>query len=146
MKFIKISLVLSAAALFAIACSQTATTPNTANTTANVNKPASTPTATPQTAAPTDEVAMGKDLYIANCSQCHTDTGKGGKVTVDGKTLNPDDITTAKMAAKPDEKFIGYINDGFPDDGMPAFKDKLTPDQVKAVIKHVRSLQKPLAQ
>ena len=146
MKFIKISLVLSAAALFAIACSQTATTPNTNNTTANANKPNATPVATPQPAATTDEVAMGKDLYVANCAQCHKDSGKGGKVTVDGKTLDPDDITTAKMAAKTDEKLTEYVVNGFPEDGMPAFKDKLTPDQIKAVVKHVRFLQKPLGQ
>lgn len=146
MKFIKISLVLSAAALFAIACGQSATTPNTANTTASVNKPATTPAATPQPAATTDEVAMGRDLYIANCAQCHKDTGKGGIVTVEGKTLNPDDITTAKMAAKTDDKLTEYVVKGFPDDGMPAFKDKLTPEQIKAVIKHVRFLQKPVGQ
>ena len=146
MKFIKISLLLSTAALFAIACGQSATTPNTANTTATTNKPNTTPAATPQPAATTDEVAMGKDLYVANCAQCHKDSGKGGKVTVDGKTLDPDDITTAKMAAKTDEKLTEYVVNGFPEDGMPAFKDKLTPDQIKAVVKHVRFLQKPLGQ
>ena len=62
------------------------------------------------------------------------------------RRLDPDDITTAKMAAKSDEKLTEYIVNGFPDDGMPAFKDKMTPEQIKAVIKHVRTLQKPLGQ
>ena len=146
MKFIKITIVLTAAALFAIACSQSATTPNTTNPTATTNKPATTPAASPQPAATTDEVAIGKDLYVANCAQCHKDTGKGGKVTIDGKTLNPDDITTAKMGAKTDEKLTEYVVNGFPEDGMPSFKDKLTPDQIKAVVKHVRFLQKPAGQ
>lgn len=138
MKYIKLAIVLTAAALFVIACSNSATSPNTANTAA-INKPA----ATPAPAATPDEVAMGRDLYAKNCAECHKESGKGGKVTVDGKTLDPDDITTAKMAAKPDDKLTEYIVNGFPDDGMPAFKDKLTPDQIKAVIKHVRTLQKP---
>lgn len=145
MKYIKIVFVLTAAALCAIACSNGATSPNTANTTANNNKTAATPaTSTPAPVATPDEVAMGRDLYAKNCAECHKDSGKGGKVTVDGKSLDPDDITTAKMAAKPDEKLTEYIVNGFPDDGMPAFKDKMTPEQIKAVIKHVRTLQKPL--
>lgn len=143
MKYIKIALVLTAAALFAIACSNSATTPNTANATANNNNPAGTPAAsTPAPPATPDEASIGRDLYAKNCAECHKENGKGGKVTVDGKSLDPDDITTAKMAAKPDEKLTEYIVNGFPDDGMPAFKDKMTPEQIKAVIKHVRTLQK----
>ena len=72
---------------------------------------------------------------------CHRDSGKGGKVTIEGKTINPDDITTAKQKAKTDEKIYSYISDGFPDDGMPAFKDKLTDAEIKSIIKHVRTLQ-----
>ncbi len=147
MYYIKLTIVLIAAALFAIACGQAATSPNTANTSTTNNKPAASPAAsTPAPAATPDEVAMGRDLYAKNCAECHKDSGKGGKVTVDGKTLDPDDITTAKMAAKPDEKLTEYVVNGFPDDGMPAFKDKMTPEQIKAVIKHVRSLQKPPGQ
>lgn len=142
MKFIKIGFILSAAALFAIACSQSATTPNTTNTTASPNKPAAASLASPQPVAASDDTAAAKELYISNCAECHKDSGKGGKVTIDGKMLDPDDITTAKMAAKTDEKLTGYINDGFPDDGMPAFKDKLKPEEVKLIVKHIRLLQK----
>jgi mono/diheme cytochrome c family protein len=72
---------------------------------------------------------------------CHKDSGKGGKVTVDGRTMDPDDITTAKMKAKSDEKLFGYIHDGIEDEGMPAFKDKMTKDEITAVVQHVRTLQ-----
>jgi len=142
MKTIKLFFVALAVGIFLIACSQSATTPNTANTTANVTKPATASPTTPQPAATTDEVAIAKDLYVTNCANCHKENGKGGKVTVDGKALDPDDLTSAKMAAKPDDKLTGYINDGFPDDGMPAFKDKLKPEQVKLIVKHMRVLQK----
>ncbi len=98
------------------------------------------PVPTPTTQA--DEMAVGKNLYSVNCAVCHKESGKGGKVTVEGRTIEPDDITTAKMAAKSDEKLFQYIADGFPDDGMPAFKDKLTDTEMKALVKYMRSLQK----
>jgi mono/diheme cytochrome c family protein len=72
---------------------------------------------------------------------CHKDTGKGGKMTQDGKTINPDDLTTAKMKAMTDEKLNGYVTNGIEDEGMPAFKGKLTTDEIKSVIRHVRTLQ-----
>ena len=134
MKFIKFCLVFAAAGLFAIACSQAAKPPTAPNTVVNVNKPAET------TSAPVDEVADAKKLYATNCMICHKDSGKGGKVTIEGKTIEPDDLTSAKMKAKSDDKLVTYIIDGAPDDGMPAFKGKLTDDQIKSVVKYIRSL------
>ncbi len=140
MNFCKLCIVFCTAALFAAACSQTATTPNTANTLANANKPANTTASTPAT-TPVDEVAAAEKLYTTNCMTCHRDSGKGGKVTVDGKSLNPSDLTADKMKSKSDEKLYGYISDGSPDDGMPAFKGKLTDAEIKSIVKHVRKLQ-----
>ena len=140
MKHLKLSIMLIAAAIFVGACGQAANTPVSNNTAPKSNQTATTPTA-PVNAAPDAEVASGKELYALNCMICHKENGKGGKVTVEGKSIDPDDITTDKMKAKADDKFVGYINEGFPDDGMPAFKGKLTDEQIKAVVKHVRSLQ-----
>jgi len=140
MKYLKLAIIAATAAIFIAACGQAANTPVANNTAPKANQTAATPV--PATsAAPVDEAALGKELYAKNCAICHKDTGKGGKVTIEGKSINPDDITTDKMKAKADEKFVGYINEGFPEDGMPAFKDKLTADQVKAIIKHIRTLQ-----
>ena len=138
MKYLKLVIIAATAAIFIAACGQAANTPVANNTAPKANQNAAAPTAT---AAPVSEAALGKELYAQNCAICHKDTGKGGKVTVEGKSIEPDDITTAKMKEKADEKFVGYINEGFPDDGMPAFKDKLTADQVKAIVKHIRTLQ-----
>ena len=137
MNRLKLFLVLTALAIFVIACSQTTTTANKSNTATNTNSVA----ATPAPATPVDEVAMAANLYTTNCMTCHRDSGKGGKVTVDGKSLNPSDLTADKMKTKSDEKLYQYVSDGSPDDGMPSFKGKLTADQIKAVIKHVRKLQ-----
>ena len=145
MKFMKVGFVLVCAVIFAVACNQAANTPNIAknvnagNSSTNSTKPAD-PTLAPAV-PPVGEVADGKKIYSTNCMICHQESGKGGKVTVEGKQLEPDDLTNAKMKAKSDEKLTGYIVDGAPDDGMPAFKGKLTDDQIKAVVQHLRSLQ-----
>lgn len=140
MKYLKLAVIAATAAIFIAACGQAANTPVANNTAPKANQNAAAPAATINP-APVSEAALGKELYAKNCAICHKDTGKGGKVTVEGKSIEPDDITTAKMKEKADEKFVGYINEGFPDDGMPAFKDKLTADQVKAIVKHIRTLQ-----
>ncbi|HTK38302.1 MAG TPA: cytochrome c [Pyrinomonadaceae bacterium] len=94
-----------------------------------------------------DEVAMGTKLYHDNCAKCHKDDGTGGKVTVDGKQLEPDNLTDKKIVAFSDEKITKYIKTGVEDEGMPAFKDKLTDDQIKEVVRHIRqNLQKVPAQ
>jgi len=139
MKIIKIFLILVTATIFAVACGQSTPTPNGNTSASNTNKTAETPPQ--QKASPLDEATIARNLYTTHCMTCHKDSGKGGKTTVDGKEIDPDDITTAKQKAKSDEKIYGYISDGFPDDGMPAFKDKLKDDEIKLPVQHVRPLK-----
>lgn len=106
----------------------------------NTNKPA----ANAATPAPTPVVSRapdGKELFALNCMICHKETGKGGKVTIEGKTINPDDLTAEKFKKMTDDKIIGYVTNGVEDEGMPAFKDKMTPEEIRAVVAHVRNLQ-----
>jgi len=140
MKFLKITLTVATAVFFSFACAGN-TSVATDKVAGNTNKPSATTPAPSATAAVKDEMAMAADLYTVNCMTCHKDSGKGGPVTVDGKKIDPEDITTAKMAAKSDEKLKGYIADGFPDDGMPAFKDKLSDTEMVSLVKHLRKLQ-----
>ncbi len=139
---LKLFVVLLAAAIFIAACGQTATTSNQANTTANTaansNKTSSATPVVPD--APKDEMSYAKELYQTNCMNCHRDTGKGGKVTVDGKTLDPIDLTSAKVKARTDEKLAAQVSEGSPEDGMPAFKGKLKPDEIKILVKYMRTL------
>lgn len=134
---LKLIIVFAVLAIF-VACSGTAT--NTANTAvSNANAVANANATVNSNSNATAVAATGTELYAKHCSECHKATGKGGKVTVDGKEIEPDDLTTAKMAAKPDAKFKEYIDDGFPDDGMPPFKDKLSETETKEVIKYLRA-------
>ncbi len=137
MNRLKLSLLLTALAIFIIACNQASNTQVAKN-----DAPKSTQAATPAPATPVDEIAMAKEIFTTNCMICHKDSGKGGKVTIEGKSIDPTDLTSEKMKGKSEDKMFQYVSDGSPDDGMPAFKGKLTDDQIKSVVKHVRTLQK----
>ena len=141
MNFLKPALIIAALAIFIFACtnapnSSVANSGNSNTNRANTNQGAS-PTANP----PVDEIAASEELYKKNCMICHKDTGKGGKVTVDGKELEPEDLTSEKFKKRSDEKLQRNISDGAPDDGMPAFKKKLSDDDIKSLVKYVRVLQ-----
>ncbi len=136
MKFLKLSLVLSAIALFIFACSENKTA-NT-NTTNIVVTNANTAT-NAQPTAPADVLADARKIYTDKCVKCHKEDGTGGKVTIEDKTINADNFTTDKMAKMADEKYFDYIKNGVPDEGMPAFKNQLTDEQIKNVVKFIRA-------
>lgn len=82
--------------------------------------------------------------WKAKCASCHGVDGKG--VTGQGKKLDIPDFTTAAWKKKvPDEDMRKAINEGFkrPDkpEGMDAYKDKLTPEQIEGLIAYVRELK-----
>jgi mono/diheme cytochrome c family protein len=101
--------------------------------TANTNAAATTPS------APTgDELAAGQALFKKNCAACHRDTGTGGKITIEGRTINPDNLTSDRKKSASDEKFHKWITEGAPDDGMPPFKDKLSDEQITQIVQYIR--------
>ena len=139
MNVIKCSLVLVAVTIFSFACGQSPTKP-TLNTTPATNAASSASTPSPLPAVK-DSVAIAADLYTVNCMACHKDSGKGGKVTVDGKNLEPDDLTSNKIKKRTDDKLFSNISDGAEDEGMPAFKDKLKVEEIRMLVGHLRALQ-----
>ena len=138
MKKLKIFIVLGALSI-AGACGN----PGPANTTVNnaaANGTNAASASTPATtASPTDEVARGKTLYEQNCAGCHKEDGTGGEITIEGKSIDPDDLTSDKIKKMDDAEITRYIHDGIEDDGMPAFKDQLTETEIREVVKYVRT-------
>jgi mono/diheme cytochrome c family protein len=129
-------LTIIAFALGAFACGSAPTNTATSNTATPK------PTAAAET-TPVDALARGKALYSQNCAACHKEEGTGGKMTIEGKSLNVDDLTSDKIKKFTDEKIAGYISNGVEDEGMPAFKDKLTGAEISEIIRFVRGgLQK----
>lgn len=135
MKILKTCLILLGFTFFAVACGET---PETKNTTVNTS---STTNASNLNSAPTpatDEVASGKKIYAEKCSRCHKEDGTGGEVIIEGSKFRAYDFTSAKMKEMPDEKYVKYIKEGVPGEGMPAFRDQLNDEQIKSVIKYIR--------
>ncbi|HSK74205.1 MAG TPA: cytochrome c [Pyrinomonadaceae bacterium] len=153
MRFLKIALVISALFLFILSCDQAPTGNNAANNSAvtgttnnangnNANVFNNMPVNIPPDVAQ-DETASGRKIFMEICSNCHRENGTGGKITIEGKTINPDNLTTDKMKKMADEKYVDYIKNGVPDEGMPAFGDKLSDAEIQNVISFIRKeLQK----
>lgn len=139
MKSFKIILILSVLALFILACSQTQNTNTNSNMTAAVNNTAVNNTAANINAIPTatpDELASARKIYSEICVRCHRENGEGGTVETDiGKLKVPNLKTEGKMK-DPDSEFIEQIEHG--GDGMPSFKDKLSEQEIKDLVKLIR--------
>ncbi len=132
MKLIKLSVLTLALALVAIACTESNT--NTANT-----GPKPSPAASPvASAAPTpDAMAETREYYMDNCATCHQENGEGGMVKIDDKRLKVPPFSKGHALSHNDAEFAKQISDG--GDGMPAYKDKLTPEQINNLVKFIRT-------
>jgi mono/diheme cytochrome c family protein len=136
MKFIKIGLILLTAALFAFACNQNQiTNTNTINTTNNAVVAANN---NPQPSATLGELAAARKHYSELCVKCHKEDGIGGISEIDGKRIKSPNFTSERMMKDDDADWIEAIRDGIPDDGMPGFKDKLSEQEIKDLVKLIR--------
>src|SRR5829696_8191656 len=112
--------------LILLSCSNVDQPANVATNSVNV-----TPPFTPLPSVTIDELASGRKLYSTNCANCHKESGTGGEVEFEGKKLNPDDLTSAKVKRFADDKILRIVANGIEDDGMPAFKDKLSEAEMR---------------
>ena len=86
-----------------------------------------------------------QENWTKNCAACHGKDGKGE--TKAGKKAEVKDLTDAKYQANlTDEQMFKQIKEGMKDkDGkerMKPFGGKLTDDDIKALVKYVRTLKK----
>lgn len=80
-----------------------------------------------------------KKLYMTHCKTCH---GENGKPTELGEGLGAREFADAEWQAKTsDEQIINQINNGTPEKMMP-FKEKLTQDEIKALVSVIRGFGK----
>ncbi len=129
MKTFAFVLVMAFASMIVAGCNQAGTdtvsrTPMTSNTPASI--------ATPNL----DEFAATRAVFKEHCAKCHGETGAGGRVDVDGKELRVPNLTGEHARKPSDEKLADKITNG--DDEMPAFKEKLTPEQINDLVRFIR--------
>ena len=94
---------------------------------------AQTPSPAPIAAAPD-----AKDTYEKKCLFCHGADGRGK--TKKGRKLKAPDFTSAKwQTSTADEEIEDAITNGVPKTKMPAFKAKLSPDEIMALGKYIRA-------
>lgn len=77
-----------------------------------------------------DAFASGSEVYAKHCASCHHRERWG----LIGPPLLPEYFGMKKEA-----EIAGVINEGLPATNMPAFKGKLTPDEVKEVAAFIRT-------
>jgi len=85
-----------------------------------------------------------KENWEKNCQKCHGEDGKGQ--TKMGAKAGVKDYTDAKVQAEmKDDKAIKTIKEGLKEDGkekMKGYGDKLSDEEAKALVAHVRSFKK----
>jgi len=83
--------------------------------------------------------ADAAENWTKNCASCHAKDGSGS--TVMGKKSGVENYQDAKVQAKfTDAQAIEIIKNG--KEKMKPFKDKLTDDEIKALVAYIRTLKK----
>lgn len=93
-------------------------------------------------AADAKSLAEGKELYTANCADCHGETGKGDgpMAAYTGEPL-PSDLTDAEWKhGSSDGEVFTLIHDGVENTGMKNFDKDLTEQQIWHLVNYVKSL------
>jgi mono/diheme cytochrome c family protein len=88
--------------------------------------------------------AEARENWTKNCMQCHGSTGAAD--TKMGKKLDAKNLTDPKVQASfTDADAAKAIKEGMKENGktvMKPFGDKLSDDEIKALVTYVRSLKK----
>jgi cytochrome c6 len=79
----------------------------------------------------------GADTYKGKCAMCHGADGKGD--TSIGKAKKIRDLGSADVQGQSDADLTKTITDG--KGPMPKYDGKLTADQIKDVVKYIRTLK-----
>lgn len=86
--------------------------------------------------APAAFGADGAATFKQSCAPCHGKDGSGN--TPAGKALKAKDLRREEAQKMTDAELARQVRNG--KGNMPAFKGKLSDDEIAAVIAHVRSL------
>ena len=132
MKLILLALTCVALALVITACTETTTPTNTSAPSTAASPAAPSPT------APVDEFANARANFAKNCEPCHGPNGEGGRVKIENKQIKVPSLHAEHAIKHTDEEIIDFITNGHEE--MPAFKDKLRPEEITELVRFVRKV------
>ena len=95
-------------------------------------------------ALPAVGAAQGTDakaIYLKSCKECHGVLGRPTKAALRKYDSLPDFALAAFFARKDEKDLIKAVRDGKGRD-MKGFKDKLSPEEIEAVVKYIYTLVK----
>ena len=82
--------------------------------------------------------ADGAGDFKTKCAMCHGADGSGSTAT--GKALKVRDLSSPEVQSQTDAQISDIVSNG--KDKMPAYKGKLTDDQIKGLVAYIRTLAK----
>jgi mono/diheme cytochrome c family protein len=92
-------------------------------------QPAATPNSNNSAPQELAIVSAGSDTYAENCAKCHGEHGEGTRKGIP--------LTSGHALHHDEGDMIEQVNNGT-EKKMPGFKDKLTPEEISAVVNYVR--------
>jgi cytochrome c6 len=87
--------------------------------------------------APIASAADGKAAYKGKCAVCHADDGSGN--TPMGKKMAVRSLKSPEVQKQTDAALTKVITDG--KGKMPPFGKRLTADEIKAIVAHIRTFK-----
>lgn len=91
-------------------------------------------------AAPSGATLDGKTIYHDNCSVCHGDRGDGKSRAQNSFRVHPRNYTTPEAALElTRDRMIHSVTHGRPGTAMISWKTVLSPQQIEAVVNHIRA-------
>jgi cytochrome c6 len=88
--------------------------------------------------APVWAQGEGATVFKSKCAGCHSADGSASGAA--GKAMHIRDLASADVQKQSDAELTAIITNG--KGSMPAYKDKLTGDQIKELVGFVRGLAK----
>jgi mono/diheme cytochrome c family protein len=83
---------------------------------------------------------FGKRIYEQRCLDCHGPEGRGDGVKAPSLSPRPGNLVSAAISAKSDKDLLKIIANGRPHTAMPAWRDELTEEEQREVLRYLRSL------
>ncbi len=77
----------------------------------------------------TGEAVAGNEIYRTHCAVCHGENGAGEKRGIP--------LISGHALAHSEEEYVKQVENGSPGKMLP-FRDKLSPEEIRAVVKYVR--------